>query len=451
MRCVSLFVVPSECVPDFARITQPRGSKNWRRGDQRGHGPNGEQQRSEILGGEERGTGRQAASTGGSSGKRKPNKKLWQNSQHHSYLLDSSRYCFGRGRRCPNDFPPNTYSPRRLLGNKNSMNRMISARPRPCVLGIWVCGCAVVYPRYTERRIDRPWQRHFFRKSAQQKHILFITVPTPTNTIIHRSSTPPGCCYVVLAPLSLLLGLLFVMYFPRQPVVDYCSKELDWAGLINNIETLVTEHVYADFEFLVSVYNPNRVSVKLDKVAAQLLYPPTSTSQIGTVTITNATLEAGSVSDTLATVSLSLERWAALDLAQKYARGKLKVGLHARVDFSIKAYGVKLIRSSLVQEGIEVDTAVPLDMQYCNCRDGPPVHPNATYAYATSWSSLGRVVGGEQNNPFRQVDVVGAGISSKGLMLPARVRGRGTRRDPPVQEEFDPEDGAVDQDETVFA
>merc|ERR1711933_223346 len=132
----------------------------------------------------------------------------------------------------------------------------------------------------------------------------------------------------------------------------------------------VTEHVYADFEFLVSVYNPNRVEVKVEKVAGTLFYPPEGGTQIGTVTITNFTVAAGAVSDTLATVSLSLERWVALDLAQLYARGKLKVGAKARVDFSVLAYGLKLIHSSMVQEGIEVDTAAPLDMHYCNCRDG---------------------------------------------------------------------------------
>ncbi|CAD7962597.1 unnamed protein product [Amoebophrya sp. A25] len=182
------------------------------------------------------------------------------------------------------------------------------------------------------------------------------------------------CLCLILLPFLILGSIVFVVHYPREPVIDYCSKELEWSKLINNIETLVTEQVYADFEFLLSVYNPNRVDAHIDEVKARLYYPPGSTNLIGTVGLKNYTAAGGSVSDGLAVVSLAVERWSALDLAKQYALGQLKIEVRGEVSFALNAYGWKVVHTTVDLPLQVIDTAAPIDMTYCNCRDGPPSH-----------------------------------------------------------------------------
>jgi len=183
-------------------------------------------------------------------------------------------------------------------------------------------------------------------------------------------------CCLCFVPLLLVFSLLFVMHFPRQPVIDYCSKELEWGKLITNIETLITEQLYADFEFLVSVYNPNKVRVTINEVKGNLYYPPGNygSGLIGTVSLKNFTAAPGAVSDGLAVVSLAVERWGALNLAKEYALGNLKIGVRGEVAFELDAYGWNLLPKGMMAAipDTVIDTAAPIDMTYCNCRNGPP-------------------------------------------------------------------------------
>lgn len=208
-----------------------------------------------------------------------------------------------------------------------------------------------------------------------------------------------------IAPLLLLLAGVTLMFFPKEPQISYCSKELDWAALINNVESLVTNQVYAEFEFLISVYNPNRVEAHIDKLAARLYYPPEGVDnpihQIGEVRINNFNADAGAVSDTFATVTLTMERFLALDLAQKYARGLLTLSAVADLDFGLKMYGQKVLHMAVQQRGIEIDTASPQDMSWCNCKDGKPPHSFTTASQALSY------------NPFKGI-FPGASSSSSG-------------------------------------
>ncbi len=138
----------------------------------------------------------------------------------------------------------------------------------------------------------------------------------------------------------------------------------------------IDNRVYAEFEFLVSIYNPNRIEAHVDKVEARLFYPPTSTApnnQIGTVKIVNMAAAAGSVSDAFAIVSLTIERFTALNLAQLYARGKLKVGVSADVEFGLRFRGREILpMPAATHQTLEIDTSDPIDMTYCRCKNGKP-------------------------------------------------------------------------------
>ncbi|CAD7958718.1 unnamed protein product [Amoebophrya sp. A120] len=185
-------------------------------------------------------------------------------------------------------------------------------------------------------------------------------------------------CCALLFPVLFLTGTVFVLHYPQMPIINYCSKELEWGKLIENVETVITEQVYADFEFLLSVYNPNKVEVTIEEMKGSLYYPPTSSSSnnlIGTVNLKNFTASAGSVSDGLAVVSLAVERWSALNLAKEYALGNLKILAKGEIVFSLKIYGFQMVQTMTAAVPDQViDTAAPLDMTYCNCRDGPPHH-----------------------------------------------------------------------------
>ena len=126
-----------------------------------------------------------------------------------------------------------------------------------------------------------------------------------------------------LFPTLFLFVLFFVSHFPRPPVIDYCNQETDWKSLIVNLESLIStdNKVYGSFEFLLSVYNPNRVDAYVESISGKLFYPPESGNQIGTIDISNWDIPAGSVSDGLAVIALSIERFSALNLARLYWQG----------------------------------------------------------------------------------------------------------------------------------
>lgn len=93
-----------------------------------------------------------------------------------------------------------------------------------------------------------------------------------------------------------------------------------------NLETLISadNKVYGSFEFLLSVYNPNRVDIDIESIQGRLFYPPGSDNQIGTIEISDWSIPAGSISDGLAVIALSIERFSALNLARLYYEGILR-------------------------------------------------------------------------------------------------------------------------------
>jgi len=115
------------------------------------------------------------------------------------------------------------------------------------------------------------------------------------------------------------------MYYPRQPVVNFCNKQIDWTHLIMNIETIVTDQVYADFEFLLSVYNPNRAHVQIAEIEGSLFYPAGSSQVIGRIQVANFDIPGGSVSDAISVVKLSMPKYLALEIATKYFASQLLV------------------------------------------------------------------------------------------------------------------------------
>ena len=73
------------------------------------------------------------------------------------------------------------------------------------------------------------------------------------------------------------------------------------------------------------------MDVHLESVEGKIFYPAKAGHQIGTVSINNMKIPAGSVGDGLAVISLSIERWAALNIARLYYEGMLQVGAAVEV------------------------------------------------------------------------------------------------------------------------
>lgn len=175
------------------------------------------------------------------------------------------------------------------------------------------------------------------------------------------------CCSSLLV-LAVLLSCVLVLHWPRQPIIDYCNKEMYWSVIANDIAlAAIKSHISADFEQLLSAYNPNRVDLTIESVAADLEYPPESGQKIGSMTISNWTIPAGSVADALATISLTVSKWDAFNLAKVYREGALKIGVIADVDFKLRAYGFRVIKASFSMGDMVIDTAAPSDTTYCTC------------------------------------------------------------------------------------
>eukprot|EP00928_Gymnodinium_smaydae_P055547 TRINITY_DN39060_c0_g1_i1.p1 TRINITY_DN39060_c0_g1~~TRINITY_DN39060_c0_g1_i1.p1 ORF type:complete len:426 (+),score=51.59 TRINITY_DN39060_c0_g1_i1:55-1278(+) len=172
-------------------------------------------------------------------------------------------------------------------------------------------------------------------------------------------------CIVLVV--SLAFCCLLVSHWPREPVVSYCNKELQWSGLIESLATSVVEgNVTVRLEQLLSVYNPNRVDVTLESIRVKLTYPPESSDEVGSISLDGYAIPAGHVSDALATISFDVNKWTAMELAKSYYEGSLKIGAFAGVVYRLNAYGVRVIASSF-SESMVIDTAAPSDTLYCHC------------------------------------------------------------------------------------
>jgi len=144
-----------------------------------------------------------------------------------------------------------------------------------------------------------------------------------------------GCCtliyiFGVLLTIGMSIGIL--MYFPRIPQYNVCNNEFDWKSIV---EGMASAKIEAEFEILLSIYNPNRFGVDLVMGSGTFSHEGT---YVGRFEIPPHT-EIGkqSISDILVTITLKPDKWEALALTTEYYRGTLVFSVDTSVTVSAPA------------------------------------------------------------------------------------------------------------------
>ena len=138
-----------------------------------------------------------------------------------------------------------------------------------------------------------------------------------------------GCqfCYIFTVLSSIILFVVGMAYAPRQPQLNVCTNEVAWKDIVEGLASL---KMSANFDLLMSVYNPNRFEVDLSKGSGQFHHDG---QYVGSFDIPEAVISELSISDIVVKVSFSPDKWSALSLTSEYYRGKLTltVGGHTHV------------------------------------------------------------------------------------------------------------------------
>ena len=175
-----------------------------------------------------------------------------------------------------------------------------------------------------------------------------------------------SCMYYlsILFVVSLVFGIF--TFFPKPPVYNVCNDAVAWTQIF---ESLVLMKLDASFEILVSVSNPNHVTVVLDKATGSFAYEGKS---IGTYEMPSATAEGMAITDMMLIAKVTPDRYQAVQLAHAYFSGNLVL----TADFNAKVRAPALFDLSYEVHMKDIDVYVnelgPRDLCHCPSWDDKP-------------------------------------------------------------------------------
>lgn len=177
-------------------------------------------------------------------------------------------------------------------------------------------------------------------------------------------------CTSVLLVLSLVGVLLF--FFPKPPVYNVCNDSVAWKKII---EEMVALKLDASFEILVSVSNPNHLTVVLEKASGSFSFDG---QPIGTYQMPEATAEGMAITDMMLIAKVTPDKYQIVQLAEAYYRGNLVLN----ADFNAKLRAPALFDVTYDVHMKDIDVYVnelgPRDLCHCPSWDDAPHTNSAT-------------------------------------------------------------------------
>lgn len=177
--------------------------------------------------------------------------------------------------------------------------------------------------------------------------------------------------WILAVPSLLIIGIVLVLHVPRAPVTSICYDGFDWTKIMNNIEVYYTSKLYADYELLVSLYNPNRVDLNVTSLSGVVYFPPhIGGTQVGSILVQSFFAPAGYVTDIKGVLSFDMDKYVALNLGRNYQKGKLELGIDLSLGLEVKAHGLLVFWASRfdLQRSV-VNVNAPSDRTYCKCEE----------------------------------------------------------------------------------
>ena len=121
----------------------------------------------------------------------------------------------------------------------------------------------------------------------------------------------------------------------KQQEVNFCNGEVDWKSIIMSLANGM-QQIDADYEMLMSLYNPNRLDIDVHSFQGEFFFHTMAGSEqsVASVRLSPYLIPSGSVADKIAVLSIGVERWSAFELAALYSEGEMV--LHGDVGVSFQ-------------------------------------------------------------------------------------------------------------------
>ncbi len=171
------------------------------------------------------------------------------------------------------------------------------------------------------------------------------------------------CCISTVIAILCFIGL-GIYLFPQTPEYSICSKRIDWTSVLGTLAK--QRQVGADIEMLVSIYNPNRFTLKIEHIEGVLLY---HNNGIGSGTANQLEFPAGSVVDFLLPTHLAADLSIAAAMYDEHLKDTLLLDVRLRLSTSVWLFNRPLGNFNTSYTIQDVSPEHGASRQYCKCKD----------------------------------------------------------------------------------
>eukprot|EP00429_Kryptoperidinium_foliaceum_P012576 CAMPEP_0176030520 /NCGR_PEP_ID=MMETSP0120_2-20121206/15016_1 /TAXON_ID=160619 /ORGANISM="Kryptoperidinium foliaceum, Strain CCMP 1326" /LENGTH=377 /DNA_ID=CAMNT_0017363765 /DNA_START=399 /DNA_END=1528 /DNA_ORIENTATION=- len=177
----------------------------------------------------------------------------------------------------------------------------------------------------------------------------------------HMSALYRMCACLYYLCLLTVFGLVFValFFYPKPPVYNVCNDSVAWKKII---EEMVALKLGASFEILVSVSNPNHLTVVMDKASGSFSFDG---QPVGTYELPDATAEGMAITDMMLISKVTPDKKQALQLAEAYYKGDLVLKADFKARFRVPALFDVTYNLHLKDIDVYVNELGPRDLCHC--------------------------------------------------------------------------------------
>ncbi len=181
------------------------------------------------------------------------------------------------------------------------------------------------------------------------------------NLLAKRLPTIMGVCCAVTSLVATIIAILLLAFYPHYPSYNICSSGLDWRSILRGLEHLSLE---AEYDIVLSVYNPNRFDFAVNDIDISLSYKG---EKVATVQDNDLHLfPASSISDSVLNLKFLPSISQALSMQHDLGEGSLRFTANGNVGgyFSPLGWNYGFFRS--VDDHI-IAVGGDDDRSLCNC------------------------------------------------------------------------------------
>eukprot|EP00566_Odontella_aurita_P008243 CAMPEP_0113584836 /NCGR_PEP_ID=MMETSP0015_2-20120614/33329_1 /TAXON_ID=2838 /ORGANISM="Odontella" /LENGTH=661 /DNA_ID=CAMNT_0000489939 /DNA_START=53 /DNA_END=2038 /DNA_ORIENTATION=+ /assembly_acc=CAM_ASM_000160 len=184
-----------------------------------------------------------------------------------------------------------------------------------------------------------------------------------------------GCkmCYAVTLVTVMTAVAASIIFFPKAPDFNVCNDQVAWKSIVDGMKS---GKIQASFQLLMSVENPNRMSVEVDMGSGTFKH---NGVEVGTFDIPTSTISAMSITDVLVAVTFTPDKWQALALSTEYYKGTLKFAVDATATVVIPSLAGYTFSGGIEDYIVHANDPKLQDRHLCVCpewkdekkKDGP--------------------------------------------------------------------------------